>query len=99
MLAWLKADVVFKSGIAPVRWQYELARTLFALEIQLMLLRSKFKVWMPNHPEHALVYMEDENQHGLGFPSVREVEENGQTIKLPGVDEEVPEAVTELRKK
>jgi hypothetical protein len=85
MLAWLQADTVFKSGLAPVLRASELAEQLFALEIHLLLWHAKYKVWIPDHPEHALVYMEDENQHGLGFPS--------------GADEAVKAAVSELRAK
>jgi glycogen synthase len=99
LLAWLKADSVFKSGIAPVVRQCELAEQLFALEIHLLLWHAKYKVWIPGYPEHALVYMEDENQHGLGFPSAREVEKNEMIVQMPGVDEEVKTAVQELQSK
>ena len=33
-----------------------------------MLWHAKYEAWIPNHPEHALVYMADEKHHGLGFP-------------------------------
>ena len=29
---------------------------------------AKYEAWIPGHPEHALVYVNDEQKHGVGFP-------------------------------
>jgi hypothetical protein len=29
---------------------------------------AKFEAWIPRHPTHALVYLDDESEHGIGFP-------------------------------
>jgi hypothetical protein len=29
---------------------------------------AKFEYWIPDKPERALVFMADENEHGIGFP-------------------------------
>ena len=65
---WLKSDVLFKTGVVESQRNRRLAESLFALEIHLLLWHAKYEAWIPNHPEHALVYMVDEKQHGLGFP-------------------------------
>ncbi len=99
MLAWLKADNVFKCGIAPVLQPRELADELFALEIHLQLWHAKYEAWIPGHPEHAVVYMHDEDRHGLGFPLPRTVDDGGRKRTLRGVDAEVRSALEELRTK
>jgi hypothetical protein len=82
---WLKADASFKTGGVPSKQRQKLAELLFALELHLMLWHAKYASWIPGHPEHALVYMADEQSHGLGFPG--------------GLDEAVAEALKELRLK
>jgi len=62
-LKWLTADTFFKVK------KNELAKKLVLLESHLILWFAKYKTWMPEHPEHALVYLNDEKNHGLGFPS------------------------------
>lgn len=69
MLRWLEADIVHrptpgKSGNAAT-----LARKLNELDGHLRLWLAKYQAWFPNHPEHALVYLADEEKHGLGFPT------------------------------
>jgi hypothetical protein len=64
MLDWLNRDTYYKldsSGAA-------LAAKLRVLEAHLVLWLAKYDFWIPSHPEHALVYMADENEHGVGFP-------------------------------
>ena len=64
MLDWLNGDTYYKldsSGAA-------LAAKLRTLEAHLILWLAKYDFWITNHPEHALVYMADENDHGVGFP-------------------------------
>jgi hypothetical protein len=66
LLEWVQQDVVFKGlrqGSAG-----ELAKKLSDLEAHLLLWHAKYETWIPQKPEHALVYMADEQEHGLGFP-------------------------------
>jgi hypothetical protein len=69
MLKWLERDRYYKSKRRKKGPESELARKLADLEAHLLLWRAKYEAWMPDRPEHALVYMADEQQHGLGFPS------------------------------
>ena len=68
---WLKADELFKTGVVKSTRRKELADNLFALEMHLLLWHAKYEAWIPNQIEHALVYMNDEKEHGLGFPRER----------------------------
>jgi len=68
MSKWLNKDFKFKTGKAPVKKPQELAEYLVKLEHHLNLWHDKYKVWIPNNPRHALVYMADEENHGKGFP-------------------------------
>jgi len=67
LLEWVQQDTIFKgqrkgSG-------EELARKLSDLEAHLLLWLAKYEAWIPPNPRHALVYMADEQAHGLGFPN------------------------------
>jgi hypothetical protein len=44
------------------------ASELRTLESHLRLWEAKYQEWIPEHPEHALVYLADEEAHGIGFP-------------------------------
>ena len=81
---WLRADQLFLTGSVMYQNSEDLTEKLRLLEIHLLLWRAKYEYWIPNKPEHALVYMADENAHGLGFP--------------PGTDDAVKSALDELRK-
>jgi hypothetical protein len=94
---WLRADELFKTGAVKSKREKQLAEKLFALEIHLLLWHAKYQAWIPNQPQHALVYMVDENQHGLGFPSDRVVKVNGKETKIEGVETEVNRVLEELR--
>lgn len=96
---WCSADRAFKSELVATRRRRELAQELFALEIHLTLWHAKFESWIPGHPERALVYLDDEKKHGLGFPNAREADVAGRVILRPGVEAEVQAALAELRKK
>jgi hypothetical protein len=68
ILAWLREDIHFrvaseKTGSAP-----QLAIMLNQLESHLLMWMAKYEGWIPNRPEHALVYLADEEEHGLAFP-------------------------------
>jgi hypothetical protein len=69
MLKWLDGESYFTGQtFADARFE-RLARLLADLHAHLLLWRAKFQVWIPDRPEHALVYMADEGAHGLGFPT------------------------------
>jgi hypothetical protein len=66
---WLKNDTYFKAQ-RPSKGIYgELAMQLATLEAHLILWHAKYETWIPETPEHALVYLADEEKHGVGFPS------------------------------
>jgi hypothetical protein len=77
LMQWLKDDTYFKGQWYKKGIRGDLAKNLGDLEAHLLLWESKYKVWMPNNPEHALVYLYDEKEHGLGFPKgIEQVVEN-----------------------
>jgi hypothetical protein len=51
-----------------------LAHFLAQLEAHLILWVAKYEAWIPDHPQHALVFLADEERQGVGFP------ENGTVI-------------------
>jgi hypothetical protein len=67
MINWLSADTYFK-GAGRQGNTKNLSRALQRLEAHLILWRAKYEFWIPNKPEHAIVYMTDEEGHGIGFP-------------------------------
>ncbi len=97
MSEWLRSDMLFKTGLVKSRRRKSLARNLFDLEIHLLLWNAKYEAWLPGQPHHALVYMADENEHGLGFPGDRIVKENGEDIYVDGTDKDVAAVIDELR--
>ena len=62
MLDWLAKDTFFKAK------SDELGFALRKLEAHLILWCSKYEYWIPNRPEGALVYLNDREKHGVGFP-------------------------------
>jgi hypothetical protein len=69
LLNWLKSDTYFKAQKPSQGILGELAEKLATLEAHLILWHAKYKAWIPGTPEHALVYLADEEKHGIGFPS------------------------------
>lgn len=67
LLAWLGADTYFKAYAKPNKAAV-CAKSLGQLESHLLLWHAKYEAWIPDHPEHALVYLNDEKQHGVEFP-------------------------------
>jgi hypothetical protein len=49
--------------------EIELAELLNQLDSHLLLWLAKYERWIPGRPDHALVYLDDEEEHGLGFPT------------------------------
>jgi|SRR5580700_304835 hypothetical protein len=84
MLSWLSNDTYFKAAGRKGR-SNRLSSALQQLEVHLFLWRAKYEFWIPNKPERAIVYMADEQAHGVGFPTGIEAlvaEETGSTINL-----------------
>lgn len=69
ILAWLRGDTHFKARKPSQGLLGELAQKLAGLEAHLILWHAKYETWIPGAPEHALVYLADEERHGVGFPS------------------------------
>lgn len=67
MIKWLSADTYFK-GAGKNDKRKKLSIALQKLEAHLILWRAKYEFWIPNKPEHAIVYMTDEEGHGISFP-------------------------------
>ena len=73
ILAWRKRDMYFKAQTN------ELANQLSILESHLILWLAKYEAWIPQNPERALIYMADENKHGVGFPKKNDALIEGET--------------------
>ena len=68
LLDWIRTDTHFR-GLAPTAPRFgDLVRYLPKLEQHLLLWNAKYDAWIPEHPEHCLVYLVDEERHGLEFP-------------------------------
>lgn len=93
---WLETDSLFKMGQVESSRRQALADRLRELEMHLLLWHAKFEYWLPANPGHALVYMEDEKAHGLGFPNDRELERDGKKYHVDGIDTEVRRVLAEL---
>jgi hypothetical protein len=82
--------VFFKAHRADDARYGRLAQLLGQLETHLILWHAKYAAWIPNNPEHALVYMADESKHGLGFPSgIDEEVAHHLGLKPPAVSQEL----------
>ncbi|MDQ1273377.1 MAG: hypothetical protein QG591_2007 [Planctomycetota bacterium] len=68
LLEWLRADRYFRAVSPSDRRLGGLALFLSQLEAHLVLWVAKYEAWIPQHPEHALVFLADEERHGVGFP-------------------------------
>ena len=70
-LDWLGNDTLFRTTYISARDEKRpaLAEELIKLHIHLLLWECKYNAWIPNHPKHALVYLADEESHGIGFPT------------------------------
>jgi hypothetical protein len=69
ILDWLDADVHYRGLTRGRGAEIGLPSKLNALDVHLRLWLAKYQAWLPKHPQHALVYLEDEQRHGVGFPS------------------------------
>jgi hypothetical protein len=67
LLAWLESDNEFRIQSPHSPATARLTEYLGNLEAHLLLWRAKYNAWIHEHPERALVYME-EGKHGAPFP-------------------------------
>jgi hypothetical protein len=65
---WLADDIDFRTREHGKGYRGDLAAKLNLLASHLLSWHAEYEIWIPNHPEHALVYLEDERNHGVGFP-------------------------------
>jgi hypothetical protein len=82
---WLQEDGEFKTGAIPFSQRELLATQLQTLDVHLIVWEAKYAHWIPNHPDHALVYLQDEKEQGIGFPI--------------GIEDTVTKTLTELTDK
>jgi len=68
VLDWLGQDTFFKARRHLGKRHRDLAEALAKLQLHLMLWLAKYEMWIPDRPEHALVYLADEEKHGIEFP-------------------------------
>jgi hypothetical protein len=68
MVQWLHYDTEFKYARFRTSYYRILARQLKALEAHLLMWLAKYAAWIPEWPTHALVYLDDEEEHGVPFP-------------------------------
>ena len=68
LLEWLRADRYFRAAPPSHRRLGKLALFLAELEAHLVIWVAKYEAWIPDQPDHALVYLADESKHGVAFP-------------------------------
>ena len=68
LLAWLNEDQYFRIPRPGTADEIMLAGQLRQMEVHLLLWKAKYQIWIPGQPQHALVYLDDEAKHGIGFP-------------------------------
>ena len=68
LLEWLRTDRYFRATPPAHRHLGKLAVFLAQLEAHLVLWVAKYEAWISDQPEHALVFLADEEEHGVGFP-------------------------------
>jgi hypothetical protein len=68
MSEWLGADIDFRTARGAEGKRGQLANQLNLLDSHLLLWLAKYQAWIPADRRHALVYLADEERHGIGFP-------------------------------
>jgi hypothetical protein len=68
MSEWLNTDATYRTSLNKQGLDAQLAELLNRLDAHLLLWLAKYEAWMPGRPEHALVYLDDEERQGVGFP-------------------------------
>jgi hypothetical protein len=69
MRAWLENDSEHRTTHGKAGIEADFADQLNQLDAHLLLWLAKYESWIPDRPDHALVYLADEGKHGLGFPA------------------------------
>jgi len=65
---WLRNDHIYKTSLNKPGYRGRLAQMLRDAELHLALWEAKYEYWIPNNPEHSLVFLDDEAHHGVPFP-------------------------------
>ncbi|MBW8014838.1 MAG: hypothetical protein FVQ82_01505 [Planctomycetes bacterium] len=68
MKEWCKRNNALKAGRLSISNIDDVSTKIKQMEHHLDLWLSKYHVWIEGHENHALVYMDDEHKHGIGFP-------------------------------
>ncbi len=68
LLEWLRSDRYFRAAPMSHRRLGQLALFLAQLEAHLVIWVAKYEAWIPDQPDHALVFLADEDNHGVAFP-------------------------------
>jgi hypothetical protein len=68
LLHWLRDDAEYRITQGKTGKAAELALLLNRLDEHVILWLAKYEAWLPDQPAHALVYLDDEERHGVGFP-------------------------------
>jgi hypothetical protein len=84
LLKWVREDDYFKAHMWGTGNRRKLAYYLYQLEAHLVLWLAIYKKWIPNQPEHALIYMEEEKQQGVGFPEEEQLDDVVKSILEKG---------------
>lgn len=66
---WLEEDAEYRLSRGKKGAEATLCGQLNTLDAHLLLWLAKYKMWIPDRPEHALVYLADEERHGVPFPT------------------------------
>ncbi|MBZ0303576.1 MAG: hypothetical protein K8J31_27805 [Anaerolineae bacterium] len=69
LLEWLRQDTFLRAQWRDQGVLGDLAKSLAELEVHLILWLAKYDMWIPDDPRHALVFLNDEKQHGVRFPN------------------------------
>lgn len=69
VVEWIKKDNYFKISRKEHGLRGEVGAMLAQLDAHLLMWEAKYKIWIPDRPDHALVYLDDEKQHGIPFPA------------------------------
>lgn len=69
VVEWIKNDKYFKISRKKQGIHGEVSKMLAQLDAHLLMWDAKYKIWIPDSPDHALVYLDDEKKHGIPFPS------------------------------
>jgi hypothetical protein len=69
MLRWLERDTYYTTRGNREKDLGELATLLGKLRVHLLLWLAKYEAWIPSNEAHCLVFLGDEEKHGVPFPS------------------------------